>query len=113
MGYAINFFGWNNTDNHDKVWGYVTIGEGSSAELYNFWGKRGKRLAFKKYPTGYASAQELRKLAEKKEDKGYRPYPVASIENVCEGFIEQFEKELTLAKLFNNFRGRQIADAYD
>jgi predicted DNA-binding WGR domain protein len=112
MSYAINFFGWNNTEGHDKVWGYVTIGEGSTAELYNFWGKRGKRLAFKKFPTGYGSAFELSKLSKKKAEKGYQEYSVAEIDKVCEGFIDQFEKELTLAKLFDNFRGRPVEGGY-
>jgi len=112
MSYEINYFGWNHTDGHDKVWGYVTIGDGVGAELYNFWGARGKKLSFKKYPSNYDSVIELKKLAQKKSDKGYREISVMKIETVVDGFIETFEKQLTLAKLFGNFRGKKEEEEF-
>ena len=107
MGYKINYFGWNNEPGHDKVWGYLTIGEGVTAELFNFWGARGKKLSFKKHETNYFSVDELRRLAQKKTGKGYREIPTGDIETVVEGFHEQLELQLTLAKLFENYRGKK------
>lgn len=107
--YTINFFGHNNEPGHDKVWGYITVGDGSSAKLYNFWGARGRKIAFKEYPQGWDSLNELRKLARKKEDRGYRSIPVSQIDIIVEGFSESFEKQFAITKLFNNFRGKQAA----
>lgn len=107
--YTINFFGWNNEPGHDKVWGYITVGDGSGAKLYNFWGARGRKIAFKEYPPGWDSVHELRKLARKKAERGYREIPVDQIDAVVEGFRETFEKQFTVVKLFNKFRGRQVA----
>ncbi len=107
MGYKINYFGWNNEPGHDKVWGYVTIGEGTTAELYNFWGARGKKLAFKKHESDFYAVDELRRLASKKTAKGYREVPNNDIETLVPEFFEQFEIQLTLAKLFDNFRGKR------
>lgn len=104
--YQINFFGWNNSPGHDKVWGYITVGEGPNAALYNFWGARGRKIAFKAFKPGWDSAHELKKLARKKQDGGYRPISEDQIESVIEGFTEAFEKQFAITKLFNNFRGK-------
>lgn len=116
--YTLNFFGWCSEDGHDKVWGYVTIGSdplNRHTELYNFWGKRGKRLAFQKHE-GVWGSDELQKRADQKTRSGrssgaYRRVPVADVENVVPGFFNELEKQLTLAKLFDNFRGRVEEDA--
>ncbi len=122
MAYQIIFFGWCSEEGHDKVWGFVTVGEN---QLYNFWGKRGKRFSFKKHTlsrepewrrkwrtNGVWEAPELRglrDLAEKKCEPGrkngtYVEVPVDKIEEVVPDFFNEFEKQLTLAKLFDNFR---------
>ncbi len=114
--YTLNFFGWCSEDGHDKVWGYVTIGSdplNRHTELYNFWGKRGKRLAFQKHE-GVWGSDELQKRADQKTRSGrssgaYMRVPVSSIESVVPGFFEELEKQLTLAKLFENFRGNTAA----
>lgn len=113
--YRINFFGWCSEEGHDKVWGYVTVGDPGSGELYNFWGKRGKRLAFQKHE-GVWGSDELQKRADQKTRSGrssgaYRRVPVSDVENVVPGFFNELEKQLTLAKLFDNFRGRVEEDA--
>lgn len=116
--YTLNFFGWCSEDGHDKVWGYVTIGSdplNRHTELYNFWGKRGKRLAFQKHE-GVWGSDELQKRADQKTRSGrssgaYRRVPVSDVENVVPGFFNELEKQLTLAKLFDNFRGRVEEDA--
>lgn len=109
--YKVNFFGWCGDDGHDKVWGYVTLGSDAlnqHSELYNFWGKRGKRLSFQKHE-GIWGSDELQKRAEKKTRSGrssgsYQQIDVGNIENFVPGFFEELENQLTLAKLFDNFR---------
>lgn len=103
--YRVNFFGWCSEDGHDKVWGYVTVGE----YLYNFWGKRGKRLAFQQHPEGGWGSDDLYTRSKNKVRSGrksgaYVEIVPSNIENVVPGFFEEFEKQLTLAKLFENFR---------
>jgi hypothetical protein len=135
MSYKINYFGWNTEQDgptkHDKIWGYVTVGgedDGAGGKLYNFWGKRGARLTFKQHgeagkvasPYRWQSdrdspgRRELTRLQEAKAKKGYRSIPLGDIEAVCgDGFIVSFEKQLTLAKLFNKFHGEaQDNDAW-
>lgn len=90
--YRINFFGWCSEEGHDKVWGYVTVGDPGSGELYNFWGKRGKRLAFQKHEGRWGS-DELQKRADQKVRHGrssgqYRQVAVVNIENVVPGFFD-------------------------
>jgi hypothetical protein len=107
MAYDINFFGWCSQEGHDKVWGYVTVGDD---QLYNFWGKRGKRFAFQKHDARYSEATALQRKAQEKCRPGrasgaYTEVPVSQIEAIVPGFFEEFEKQLTLAKLFDNFRG--------
>ena len=106
MAYKIEFFGWCNEHGHDKIWGFVTIGDD---QLYSFWGKRGAKLAFKKFNTRWIDAYDLHDQAEKKcrvrKTGSYHEVPVTSIERLVPNFFEQFENQLTLAKLFDNFRG--------
>jgi hypothetical protein len=97
--YKFNFLGWNNQGTSDKVWGYITVGEGSTATLYNFWGPRTKSIAFKKHPNN--AAHDLRKLAKKKESKGYEEILVLS--ELGEGWTDHFEKLFVIAKMFDNF----------
>lgn len=130
MAYEINFFGWCAQEGHDKVWGYVTVGDD---QLYNFWGKRGGRFNFQKHeiskkpdwwPVWRGSRQIwqapefdiLRRKAEEKCKPGrkngaYVEISVNEIENVVPGFFNEFEKQLTLAKLFDNFRGSRLEDS--
>ena len=113
--YRINFFGHCNEDGHDKVWGYVTVGDVGASELYNFWGKRGKRLAFQKHE-GFWGSDELRRRSENKVRSGrksgtYHRVDPSNIEAVVPGFFEDFEKQLTLAKLFDNFRNKVEEEA--
>lgn len=116
--YTVNFFGWCSEEGHDKVWGYLTIGSDTHnrhTELYNFWGKRGKRLAFQKHE-GLWGSDELQKRADQKTRSGrssgsYQRVAPSNIESVVPGFFEELEKQLTLAKLFDNFRNKVDEDA--
>lgn len=112
MAYKINTFLHCDQNGSDKIWGYVTLGEPGCSRLYNFWGKRGKRLSFQEHDGTFENGYELRRKAEEKCRPGrssgvYREIPVAKIEELCPGWINDFEKQLTLAKLFENFRGRK------
>lgn len=107
MAYEINFFGHCSEDNHDKVWGYVTV---QGDELYNFWGKRGKKFAFQKQ-TGavWRSSDLLHRKAEEKCRRGrksgtYVKIPTERIEEVWPGFKDEFDVQLIYAKLSGNFR---------
>ena len=129
MSYDIKFFGHCNEEGHDKVWGYVLVGDD---QLYNFWGKRGKRFAFQKHEVAERPDTSLMpsyrrdyyrnweapqfallraKAAEKcrpgRKSGQYDEVPVSTIETLVPGFFEEFEKQLTLAKLFDNFRGNR------
>ncbi len=110
MSYVINFFGWCSEDNHDKVWGFVTV---QGDEIYNFWGRRGKKIAFQRQEgSAWASAFTLQRKAEEKCRSGrrngaYQDIPISKIEEVCPGFHEEFELQLFYAKLANNFRHKR------
>lgn len=112
--YQVNFFGWCNEEGHDKVWGYVTVGGRGSKELYNFWGRRGKNLTFKQH-FGTWGSDDLAKLAAQKvrprSNGSYTEINPKNIENLIPGFFESFEKQLTLAKLFDKFHGKTEEDA--
>ena len=103
----INFFGHCNEGSHDKVWGFVT---GSDGTLYNFWGKRGGTFAFQQHPaTDWQDANYLHKKSREKCREGrrsgtYSSIPVAEIETVWPGFHDEFDIQIVMAKLGENFR---------
>jgi hypothetical protein len=106
MGYKIKYFGWNNEAGHDKVWGYVLF---DGVKLYNFWGPRGKKLAFQEHEYDASRpfsgmARQLETRAAAKTRKGYRQIDSKDIETEIPGFKLEFEKQLTIAKMFERFR---------
>ncbi len=107
MAYVINFFGHCAQDTHDKVWGYVTV---QGDELYNFWGRRGKKFAFQKQPNAlWQTADLLKRKAHEKTRPGrasgsYVEIPVEDIELIWPGFYDDFDVQLIYAKLSDNFR---------
>jgi hypothetical protein len=111
MAYAINFFGWCSEGNHDKVWGYVTV---QNEELYNFWGRRGKRFSFQKQEGAtWLAADNLHHKARDKCRSGrasgtYQDIPINQIETVWPGFYDEFEMQLTMAKISGRFRGATV-----
>lgn len=98
--YEINFFGWCHAGNSDKVWGYVT----TSDNLYNFWGKRGGTFAFQQQAATYRSSKSFENKARAKCRKGYKEIPVDQIDTIWPGFTKEFEHQLLVAKLSDNFR---------
>lgn len=109
--YTVNFFGWCTDKGHDKVWGYVTLGSGT---LYNFWGKRGSKFTFQEHEGSFRDSHKLQKRAQEKvrprANGRYVEIDVDRIDTVIPGFHEEFEKQLMMAKLFDNFYGRRQDD---
>ena len=110
--YKIEFFGWCHTEGHDKCWGWISIGEDRT--LYNFWGARGKRYTFKKYqsPTQRWDRNILENLSREKMTPGrktgtYERIDPAKVMEIVPNFEDEFEKQLALAKLFDNFHGEK------
>ena len=71
MDVAFIFIGYCKRENHDKVWGILsleTLRSYTNKPVYIFWGGRGKSLAFKEDKMNYA----LTKLSLAKEKKGYK-----------------------------------------
>lgn len=93
---------WCKTDRNDKIWGWIALGSEDDVG-YNFWGRRGAKLTFKRYPRW--SRDTLYTLYYKKIDKGYDQTGFDVLERAGPGFINDFEKQFTLARMFDNFHG--------
>ena len=107
--YTLNFLGWCNESGHDKIWGYVTVGD----HCYNFWGARGKKLSFQEHKAGrWGDNRELRSKAEAKcrprANGAYHEIALNKVESVVPDFFNQLEHQLTIAKLFDNFRHKPL-----
>lgn len=107
VDYTIEYMSWCNVNGHDKVWGYISLGQDS--RLYNFWGRRGKKYVFKMYK-GSWSYDTLAKIAIIKERPGRKngtyqrlSRDIKEIEKIVPNFEEELLSQLTLAKLFDNF----------
>lgn len=99
--YHILFFGWCRQGNSDKVWGFIRVGDGSS--LFNFWGRRGANLTWKRYEDRQRNV--LDRLSREKVGKGYREVPIDQIELHTPGFTDEFERAFVMARLMDRFHG--------
>ena len=115
--YKVEFFGFCDEPEkgHRKVWGYVSLGEDSY--LYNFWGGLGKKFTFKRYeaPKGRWDRNVLEELVRKKTQPHrangtYQRVHPNDIPKLIPDFHQQFEHQLTLAKLFDNFHGERLTE---
>ena len=102
MDYKVIRLAWCKTDKNDKIWGWIALGSEDDVG-YNFWGRRGAKLTFKRYPR--YSRDTLYALYESKIRKGYRDTTLAKLEAAEEGFTADFEKQFTLARMFDQFHG--------
>lgn len=114
--------GWNNIDNHDKIWGFIVMdinavdidktvsfknGTPSNRwpsashfnDAYVFWGARGKAMQFKKDEHSF----ELLRLMETKIRKGYKEY-TGAVENIWPGFENELSQLISLAVLTGKTR---------
>jgi hypothetical protein len=117
--YTILSFLWNNSEGHDKVWGYFKLSSDPHT-YYNFWGARGKKLTWKEHKDGSVRRTtagvsrshtaraliKLEDLARAKIRKGYQEVVISQIERVTPGFTDEFERNFTLARLFDNFHNK-------
>lgn len=87
-GYTMQWVGWNTSFEkgvqHDKVWGWFTMKNGTP---WCFWGARGKKLRFKKH-TSLASVE---KVMRQKENKQYDFVPPADYDNMVKDFLDDVE----------------------
>lgn len=96
------FFGWcheidakTGRVSHDKIWGYIK----AQGEFITFWGRRDKKLSFKRgsdYPN-------LDKTAREKSAKGYRDTTMEEMNSLDPEFETRFEEGLILVMMGNTF----------
>ena len=92
VGYDINWVGWNNNDNHDKVWGWLQM---SDERVYCFWGRRGKKLRFKEHSSTY----RVITVQHRKEKEGYNHIVPTQYDTLVKDFIDEVEIWCTTAIL--------------
>lgn len=94
-----DWIGWNNEDNHDKVWGYFYRPTPNATRWENhsrgwncciFWARRGRAMQFKADVTGY----ELDKLVQSKIKKGYEQISQPKLFEIWPTFITEAEGKL-------------------
>ncbi len=108
-GFKIEFFAWCKDGDHDKVWGWATIGDDQT--LYNFYGRRGKTFMFKRYRHRWELEDKSReKTSEGRKSGTYTEVPAKLIEVVAPGFRDEFQKQLAMAKLFDKFHRERKED---
>ena len=100
------FIGWCNEDNHDKIWGYFVKPRVStdidyfSPPCYAFYGKRGKKLTFKKY-----TVWDAENLVDQKEyKKHYHRVDEAELMRIWPTFYEELESDLCFAILADKIK---------
>lgn len=103
MSDDFGFIGWNNIDNHDKVWGYFLRPSDTDKEqkkkygfAYDincvvFWAARGKAMQFKASNENY----DLHKLVRSKIKKGYQSIEPAQLLEIWPTFNEEMKLKLT------------------
>ena len=94
------WIGWNNEDNHDKVWGIIKINDidAFDGNYVSFWGRRGRKLQTKIYE--HVPYWEVEDLYTKKSDKGYQAIDTNRLNQV----YPEFEKDLDKMAFWAQFR---------
>ena len=93
MSIEYTFIGWcrDEKENADKVWGIIKLtGDTWEGSYVSFWGRRGKKLQTKMHKDEVYWHME--RLAEKKEDKGYKKIEREQLNNVYPDFQADLEK---------------------
>lgn len=85
-GYTLHWVGWNNSENHDKIWGYLSMNDG---RYYCFWGRRGKQLSFKFYNNDEMKIKQ--KAQEKRNKKGYSTVDPINYDTLVKDFLDEVE----------------------
>jgi predicted DNA-binding WGR domain protein len=91
------YIGWCSTDKHDKVWVCIKLsGDRWYGKFLTVWGRRGKKLQSKVVD---CAAQDMSKLIQTKDDKGYREIPQDKLNEVYPEFEQDLEKTAFWATL--------------
>lgn len=91
----INWVGYCNNDNSDKIWGICREIYGTE---YTFWCRRGGTVKVKYH--GYNT--NTRSLVRSKEDKGYWEIHPTELSTLHPDLIEQLRRAIVLDKLQRN-----------
>jgi predicted DNA-binding WGR domain protein len=84
------YIGWYNEDNSDKVWICIQLsGDRWYGKYLTVWGRRGKKLQSKVVD---CAAQDMSKLIQTKDDKGYREIPEDKLHEVYPEFEQDLER---------------------
>jgi len=90
MEFTYHFIGWCNDGNHDKVWTAFEV----NGNFYCGWGRRGKKLAFKKHP----SFRSLLSIQKTKESR-YKPVDQFLLFSIFPDFEDQVEQDLFMSTM--------------
>ena len=92
MAIEYTFIGWCRDEkaNADKVWGIMKLNGDGKGNYVSFWGRRGKKLQTKLHKDEYY--WDMERMAEKKEDKGYKKIEREQLDNVYPEFQQDLEK---------------------
>jgi hypothetical protein len=93
--------GWCKDGTHDKVWGIICLQEPTTSyrgdgKFVTFWGRRGKKLQTKTVETGH---YEVKKMFDKKLDKGYQEVDKRRLDEVYPEFEQDLEQTAVWAML--------------
>lgn len=89
--YEIKWVGHNNEDNHDKIWGWLIM---KDRRIFCFWGRRGKKIRFKKHNSWY-DAEKIQ--WQKEERNGYQHVPSHRYDELVKDFLDEVEIWCTTA----------------
>lgn len=93
MSIEYTFIGWcrDEESNADKVWGIMKLsGNRWDGNYVSFWGRRGKKLQTKIHKDEYEWTME--RMADKKQDKGYKKIDREHLNDVYPEFQQDLEK---------------------
>lgn len=92
MSIEYTFIGWckDEETNADKVWGIIKLTGGGIGSYVSFWGRRGKKLQTKLHKDEYY--WDMERMAEKKENKGYKKIEREQLDTVYPEFQQDLEK---------------------
>ncbi len=93
MSIEYKFIGWckDEKQNKDKIWGVIKLTGGNwDGDYVSFWGRRGKKLQTKIHKDEVD--WQMQRLADKKEESGYKSIDRSQLETVYPEFQVDLEK---------------------
>jgi hypothetical protein len=107
MSVTVHFLGWCHRPekNNDKIWGYIETDTGS---IYNFWGRRGKTLSFKRW-YGRWEKYTLEDIGyDKQRKKGYVEIAQPKYDTVWPDLIDYLKTEFVAAKFSGKIKNDDL-----